>query len=162
MGSRKTREKNFSTSRSLTTDNIQLKWEENLDENTSTSQVQNANKIINNVRLIKTIGPRTEQTIFIQTTQKDLCLVRSAKLAENVYLGNSISQPIDGKTALTNVNAPERDYKVRANKVCGKLEILDNYDIIDNPQYELDTNMLKTLEEKLKLDHMTEDERSSI
>ena len=113
------------------------------------------------------IPARSEKLISIKTDRNSDCLILGTEIQHQVYLGSSLSSSVDNSILVTILNANDKDVTVDAEHICNHVHNIDDYEIfnLDNTEVSptnVDPNRLENLENSLKLDHLNEEERSSI
>lgn len=109
-----------------------------------------------------TIPPRYEYITYIETEFAETCVVLNQKVQPNVFVANSIANPVNGKIPVRLVNISNKPVVIKDLKP--RIALAENYNVIelkkDDQKY--DKIRASKLLEELKLNHLSGSDEKAI
>lgn len=106
---------------------------------------------------------RTENIIEIDTIEKEELVIQKKKLADGVYVANSIATPSNNCIKIAILNASEEDFPLRKEEFNVKITKLSDYNMIqENQNKEIKEKRMEKLAKLLDLSHCNEEEYREI
>lgn len=106
------------------------------------------------------IPARTEIVAYVETNFEETCVVLNEEVQPNVFIGNSISQPLNGKIPVRMLNTKNKPARIsNLNPIIKKAK---DYVILETKHTKNKTDRILKLLEELNLNHLPQNEKEQI